>query len=99
MGTLEKSSESHEFGTVRKRFAKNRDFHIWTAPDHVKEALWHRTRKFVDFGAKIVRIVPKSARMNAFSYKSLPYRPENRVQKISKTVKSANFAENRRWGC
>ena len=34
MGTLEKSQESHEFGTVRKRFAKNRDFHFRTAPDH-----------------------------------------------------------------
>ena len=80
MGTLEKSQENHEFDAVRKRFAKNRDFHLRTAPDHAKVALWHRTRKLVDFGAKIVRIGRKSARMNAFWCQSLPYSLENRVQ-------------------
>ena len=98
MGTLEKSHENHEFDAVRKRFAKNRDFHFRTAPDHGKEAFWLRTRKLVDFGAKIVRTGPESARMNAFWGQSLPYSVQNRVQKVRKTVKSADFAENPRWG-
>ena len=98
MGTLEKSPENHEFDAVRKRFVKNRDFHFRTAPDHGKETLWPRTRKLEDFGAKTVRIGRKSARMNAFWSQSLPYRLENRVQKVSKTVKSTIFAENPRWG-
>ena len=98
MGTLEKSQENYEFDAVRKRFAKNRDFHFRTAPEHGKEALWPKTRKFVDFGDRIVRIVTKSARMNAFWCQSLPYSVKNRVQKVGKTVKSANFAENPRWG-
>ena len=94
MGTLEKSRENHEFDAVRKRFAKNRDFHFRTAPDHGKEALWPRTRKLVDFGAKIVRIGSESARMNAFWGQSLSYSVQNLVQKVRKTVKSADFAEN-----
>ena len=98
MGTLEKSSENHEFETVDKRFAKNRDFQFLTAPDHGREALWPRTRKLVDLGAKTVRIGTKPARMNAFWCQSLPYRLENRVQKMWKTVKSVNLAENHRWG-
>ena len=81
-----------------KNHQKVSDFHFRTAPNHGKEALWPRTQQFVDFGAKIVRIVPKSARMNAFWCKSLPYRLENRVQKVCKNMKSANFAENHRWG-
>ena len=98
MGTLEKSSENHEIETVKKRFAKQRDFYFRTAPDHGKEALWPRTRKLVDFGPKTVRIGPKSARMNACWCQSLPCSLKNRVQKMAKTVKSGNFVENPRWG-
>ena len=98
MGTLEKSPENHEFDAVRKRFAKNRDFHVRTAPDHGREAFWHRTRKFVDFCAKIVRIGTESARMNALFGQSLPYSVQNRVQKVRKIVKSAILTENLRWG-
>ena len=98
MGTLEKSPGSSEFDTGGKRFVKNLDFPFRTAPDHAKEALWPKTRKLLDFGAKIVRIDIKSARMNAFWCQSLPYSIENWVQKVCKTVESTIFAENPRWG-
>ena len=98
MGTLEKSQENHEFDSVRRRFAKNRDFHFRTVPDHGKETFWPRTRKLVEFGPKIVRVGRKTTRMTAFWCQSPPYSLENRIQKVRKTVKSADFAENPRWG-
>ena len=98
METLEKALGNHEFDVVRKRFAKNRDFHLRTAPEHGKEALWPRTRKIVDFGPKTVRVGRKTTRKTAFWCQSPPYSHENRIQKVCKTVKSADFAENPRWG-
>ena len=98
MGTLEKLSENHEFDTVRKRFAKKRDFHFRTAPDHSKEAVCLGTRKLMDFGPETVRIGPECARMNAVFDKALPYSFQIMVQNMSKFVKFAIFAENPRWG-
>ena len=59
MGTLEKSSKDHEFSTLRRRFAKNRDFRVRNASDHVKETIWSRSRKIIDFDPKMVRGGPK----------------------------------------
>ena len=98
MGTLEKSSESHEFGTVRKRFAKNRDFHFWTAPDHIKEALWHRTRKFVYFGAKNHPDRPQIRKNERVLVPIASLQARKQGPKVCKIMKSANFAENHRWG-
>ena len=80
MGTLEKSRENHEFDAVRKRFAKNLDFHLRTATEYGNEALWPRTRKLVDFGPKTVRVGSKPTRMTAFWDQSLPYSIENRIE-------------------
>ena len=97
MGTLENSSENHELDAARKRFAKKRDFHFRTAPDHSKEAVCLGTRKLMDFGPETVRIGPECARMNALFDKALPYSVQIMVQNVSKFVKFAIVAENPRW--
>ena len=84
MGTLEKSLENHEFATVRKRFAKNHDFHFRTAPDHGKEAFWPRTRKFTRNHAKTlldIRSVVAARRTHA-GRSSLPSNAEQDIQTI-----------------
>ena len=56
MGTLEKSSKSHEISTSTSRFAKNNDFQLRNASDNVKETMQTGSRKIDDFERKMLRI-------------------------------------------
>ena len=46
MGTLEKSSKSHEISTSRSRFAKSDDFQLRNASDDVKETIREKMHRF-----------------------------------------------------
>ena len=56
MGTLEKSSKSHEISTSKSRFAKSDDFQLRNASDDVKETIRIGSRKINDFDRKMLRI-------------------------------------------
>ena len=56
MGTLEKSSKSHEISASKLRFAKNDDFQLRNASDNVKGTIRTGSSKIDDFERKMLRI-------------------------------------------
>ena len=56
MGTLEKSSKSHEIWTSRGRFAKTDDFQLRDGSDSVQGTIRTGSRKIDDFERKMLRI-------------------------------------------
>ena len=91
MGTLEKSSKSHEISTSTSRFAKNDDFQLRNASDNVKRTIRTGNKKIDDSERKMLRFAENRG-------KSMHFFRESYLSTRQNMLRNHDFPGRRRWG-